>query len=124
MELPRARDLARCWWPGALSLGVLVLENDLGTSLLFFGILLVMLYAATERVSWLIIGLLFFVAGALAGLPAVRPRARRACEIWLDPFADFDGAGYQLGQSLFGLGTGGICGTGLGAGRPDLVPFA
>ena len=124
MELPRARDLAPLLVAWGLSVGVLVLERDLGTSLLFFGIVLVMLYVATERVS-------------LAGhRPAVlrrrRPPSPTSCSatcsarvaIWLDPFADFDGAGFQIGQALFGLGTGGIGGTGLGAGRPDLVPFA
>ncbi len=123
MELPRARDLAPLLMAWGLSLGVLVLEKDLGTSLLYFGIVLVLIYIATERAAWMVIGLIFFIGGALVS-GMIFTHVQRRVTAWLDPFSDYDGAGYQMAQSLFGLGTGGVFGTGLGAGRPDLVPAA
>ena len=108
-----------------LSLAVMFFEKDLGSSLLFFSIFLVMLYVATARIVYVAIGLLMFAAGAYIGYQ-IFTHVQERVQIWLDVFnpryiAD---EGYQLAQSLFALATGGLFGTGLGQGRPDLIPAA
>jgi cell division protein FtsW (lipid II flippase) len=123
IELPRGRDLGPVLLAWVLSILVLVFERDLGSSLLLFGIFVVMLYVATERSSWLLIGIGLFAGGALIAYH-VFGHVQARVDTWLDPFAYQDDAGYQLVQSLFGLGTGGLFGAGLGGGRPDQVPVA
>lgn len=101
---------------------MLIFERDLGTSLLFFGIFVVMLYVATERASWLIVGALLFFGGAFVAW-RLFAHVQLRIDAWLDPFSDVDRFG-QIVQSLYGLAYGGILGTGLGEGRPQLVPYA
>ncbi|MGY1740429.1 MULTISPECIES: FtsW/RodA/SpoVE family cell cycle protein [unclassified Blastococcus] len=123
LELPRGRDLGPVLVAWGLSILVLVFERDLGSSLLLFGIFVVMLYIATERASWLVIGVGLFAAGAFLAYQLFG-HVRVRVDTWLDPFAYRDTGGFQLVQSLFGLGTGGLFGAGLGGGRPDEVPVA
>jgi cell division protein FtsW (lipid II flippase) len=125
ITLPRARDLGPVLVAWAASLLILTRESDLGSSLLFFGIFVAMLYIATARRSWLLIGLVLFVLGSLGAYHFVGHVHERV-QIWLHPLAPryITDQSYQLAQGLFGQATGGIFGTGLGQGRPDLVPFA
>jgi cell division protein FtsW (lipid II flippase) len=123
LDLPRARDLLPVLLAWAASLAVLIRGRDLGTSLLFFGIFVVMLYVATERTSWLLIGIALFAGGAAAAY-SVFGHVQQRVDTWLDPFADYERTGFQLVQGLFGFGTGGMTGTGLGQGRPGTTPFA
>lgn len=128
IDFPRGRDLGPVLVVWIISLLVLVFEKDLGTSLLYFGMFVVTLYIATERVSWLLIGLVLFFGGAylayVLGSTVGGPFANfyLRAEIWLDPFGDPYNKGYQLVQGLLTLGTGGLFGTGPGGGQPTLLP--
>jgi cell division protein FtsW (lipid II flippase) len=130
IDFPRGRDLGPVVTVWLLSLLVLVFEKDLGTALLYFGLFVVTLYVATERASWLIIGLVMFFGGVyvayLLGAAVGGPFANfyDRASIWLDPFAPkyVTDQGYQLVQGLLSLGTGGLFGSGPGAGSPGLVP--
>lgn len=122
LDLPRARDLGPILVIWALSLAILVLQRDLGTSLLFFGLFVMMLYVSTERAGWVVLGTLLFAAGAYFGyLNFGHVRVRVGA--WLDPFSDYD-AYFQVINAQFGMAWGGLLGTGLGLGRPGLTPLA
>jgi cell division protein FtsW (lipid II flippase) len=122
VDLPRARDLGPILVVWVTALAILVFQRDLGPSLLLFGIFVLMIYIATERVSWLVLGALLAVLGGLAA-NALFAHVQVRVDGWLDPFSDTDRF-FQIVQSLYGLAYGGLLGTGLGQGRPDLVPFA
>ncbi|AWS47788.1 FtsW/RodA/SpoVE family cell cycle protein [Streptosporangium sp. 'caverna'] len=128
IDLPRARDLGPVLITWGLSLGVLIMQKDLGSSLLIFGTFIAMLYIATQRTSWVLIGILLFIGGAvLAGLLFDHVYAR--FEVFLDPGNQelYDrelGGSAQLMQGLFSMASGGIFGTGLGQGHPELIPLA
>ncbi|MBO0864289.1 MAG: FtsW/RodA/SpoVE family cell cycle protein [Mycobacterium sp.] len=123
MTLPRPRDLAPLLAAWVISISVMVFEKDLGTSLLLYASFLVVVYLATQRFSWVLIGLTLFALGSVAAYFAFG-HVRIRVQTWLDPFADPEGNGYQMVQSLFSFATGGIFGTGLGNGQPETVPAA
>ncbi|MDT4891341.1 MAG: hypothetical protein QOE97_376 [Pseudonocardiales bacterium] len=123
IDLPRGRDLGPLLAAWLICIAVLIRGHDLGTSLMFFGLFVILLYVATERASWVIIGILLFAGGAFLSYQLFGTVQTRV-EVWLHLFSPLhNDDGYQLRQSLFGLGTGGIFGTGLGAGHPELVPL-
>jgi cell division protein FtsW (lipid II flippase) len=122
VDLPRGRDLGPILVGWGISVGILVLQRDLGSSLLFFGLFVVMLYVATERSGWLVVGGLLFAVGAYFGY-RLFGHVRVRFDAWLDPFGDPDNNG-QIISGLFGLGHGGILGAGLGQGSPQLTPFS
>ncbi|KFI82844.1 FtsW/RodA/SpoVE family cell cycle protein [Bifidobacterium psychraerophilum] len=128
VRLPRIRDLGPIIVVWVASMGVLVLQHDLGTSLMFFAMFVSMLYVATGRRSWIFLGAVFFIIGAfLATLVFSHVDAR--IDAWLHPFSDAEynktyGGSGQLVRGVFGLATGGLLGTGLGQGHPWFTPLA
>ncbi|MGW6567970.1 FtsW/RodA/SpoVE family cell cycle protein [Streptomyces sp. NPDC054975] len=125
LQLPAGRVLGPIAAIWLLSVVVLVLERDLGTSLLFFGLFVIMLYVATGRTGWIAVGLLLAGVGAFA-VGSLEPHVHSRVEDWLNPYASIeagDGPG-QLAQSLFSFAAGGVLGTGLGLGHSILIGFA
>jgi cell division protein FtsW (lipid II flippase)/cell division protein FtsI/penicillin-binding protein 2 len=122
LKMPAARHLGPLVLMWLVSLVVLVAEKDLGSSFLFFGVFLVMITVATGRWSYALIGTLLFVAGATAAF-FLFAHVRVRVDIWLHPFADAAGKGYQLVQSLYAFAAGGLGGVGLGRGLSTRIPF-
>jgi cell division protein FtsW (lipid II flippase) len=133
IDLPRARDLGPVLIAWGASLLVLIFETDIGTSALFFGMFVAMLYVATQRTSWLLIGILLFVFGAYIASKLFGHVGARFTA-WLHPFTAANVfcnpatqahcvSSYQLVQGLYGMGVGGILGTGLGHGQPYFTPL-
>jgi cell division protein FtsW (lipid II flippase) len=126
-SLPRRRDLAPILVVWALSMLILIFESDIGTSAVFMGLFVAMLYIATGRRSWAILGFLLFVAGAFLTAKLV-PHVGVRFNVWLHPFSStnlLQGAqpSYQTAQGLYGLGNGGLLGKGLGNGQPFWTPL-
>jgi cell division protein FtsW (lipid II flippase) len=115
--LPYLAPMVVMW---AIALGIVVVQRDLGAALLFFGVFLAMLYVATGRISLVVIGLILFVLGS-ALMATLFETIRTRVDIWLDPFADPLGAGYQVVQALHAFARGGLLGVGLGAGLPEIA---
>ena len=124
VDLPRGRDLGPILAMWLISLGILVFQRDLGSSLLFFGLFLIMLYVATERPGWLVVGTLLFAGGAALAY-TLFGHVRERFDIWLNPSDFYDsGESYQPVEARFGMGWGGLIGRGFGNGDPNRVPFA
>ncbi|MFI5684508.1 FtsW/RodA/SpoVE family cell cycle protein [Streptomyces sp. NPDC051636] len=131
LYLPRGRDLGPIVVVWAISILILVFETDLGTSLLFFGMFVIMLYVATERTSWIVFGLLMSAAGAV-GVASFEPHIQTRVQAWLDPMREYNlsrsGASgihsEQAMQALWAFGSGGTLGSGLGQGHSELIRFA
>lgn len=125
LYLPRGRDLGPILVIWAVSILILVFETDLGTSLLFFGLFVIMLYVATERTSWIVFGLLMSAVGAV-GVSTFESHVQQRVNAWMDPFACYqaDGACEQIGNAIMSFGSGGTLGTGWGQGHSDLIGFA
>ncbi|WP_405949266.1 FtsW/RodA/SpoVE family cell cycle protein [Streptomyces prunicolor] len=132
LYLPRGRDLGPILVVWFISILILVFETDLGTSLLFFGMFIIMLYVATERTSWIVFGLLMSAAGAV-GVASFESHVQQRVQAWLDPMREYTLSrtpgvtglhSEQAMQALWAFGSGGTLGTGWGQGHSDLIRFA
>ena len=122
LNLPRPKDILPLVGVWFISLLVLIGQRDLGTSLLFFTAAVLLLYVTTNRPSWLILGFSLLLLGGFIASQLFEHVAARF-RIWLNPFADVAGDGFQNVQAIYGLAAGGIFGTGLGQGNPNLIPY-
>lgn len=123
LTFPEPRELFPMGIMWVASLLMLVYERDLGASLLLFAVFVALLYTATAEPGYVTVGGALALIGGVASW-AVFPYVQRRVVAWLQPFADFQGAGYQIAQGVFAFGSGSLSGSGPGLGRPDLIPNA
>ncbi|MBM3718959.1 MAG: FtsW/RodA/SpoVE family cell cycle protein [Actinobacteria bacterium] len=123
LNLPEMRHLAPIAVAWGLSVLVMVGQRDLGSSLMFFSLFVVMLWVATEKTGYLVVGSALFLAGATAAY-FLFDHVRSRVEVWLDPWSRFTDRGYQPVKALFGMANGGLWGEGLGNGQPSAIPAA
>lgn len=123
LQFPRLRDLGPLFLVWGIALLIMAAQNDFGPALLLFGTVLGMLYIATGRASWLVLGLGLSAIGAV-GVYQISSKIKDRVSNFIDPLSHIDGNGYQLSQALFGLAFGGITGRGLGEGYPNKIPVA
>ncbi len=123
LHLPEPRFILPILVAWGFAVVVMVGQRDLGSSLLFFTLFVVMMWVATEKVSYLFLGVVLF-AGAAFFAWSQFSHVQTRVDIWIDPWSRSLDRGYQIVQSLFGLADGGLTGTGLGRGNPNQVPEA
>jgi cell division protein FtsW (lipid II flippase) len=127
IRFPRLRDLGPILVVWAMCMLVLVFQRDLGTSLLYFGLFLVMIYVATGRRSWIVIGVGLVAVGGVAAY-FLLGYVQRRIHAWIHAFDtdvyEAQGGSFQIVQGVFGMAHGGLLGTGLGLGRPQITPYA
>lgn len=121
LNLPDPKFLGPVLAAWAFSLVVMIFEKDLGSSMLFFALFVAMLWVATARGIYLVLGGILFSAGAFVAFSAFS-HVRSRVDIWIDPFEDAGGRGFQLVQALFAFGSGGVTGSGLSLGSPNKIP--
>ncbi len=123
LQFPRLRDLGPLFLVWGIALMIMAAQNDFGPALLLFGTVLGMLYIATGRASWLVLGLGLAFIGAF-GVYQISDKIQNRVSNFVDPLANYDGNGFQLSQALFGMSFGGVTGRGLGEGYPNNIPVA
>ncbi len=121
LPVPAARYLGPVVGVVGISLLIMTAERDIGFSLLFFVLFVSMIWVTTGRLAYVLVGLVLFAAGAFVAVH-VFPHVHERITVWLDPWAHANGSGYQIVQAQYALGSGGIAGTGLGLGRPTIIP--
>jgi peptidoglycan glycosyltransferase len=123
LRIPELRFLLPITLAWGFAVAVMVAEKDLGSALLFFTLFTVMMWVATERAAFLILGLALFAVAAFTAYQLFAVVQTRV-EVWIDPWSRYQGKGYQIVQAMFAFANGGTGGTGLGLGSPTKIPAA